>query len=171
MSRELQRAFLAMLPLFIAALRTRPPSFPPPLLVVQGDVPGIGREDVAALLSGFSPTSSRACREAGVPCPWGESRPRPAPLRPGAASLVIYRDGSSTVAKWGRDAKLSSNVVAVRQNLDLLVDNGKAVAGLSANDTGSSVAASTIALPRRTLATAPLPSAVDAARKEWNGEA
>ena len=37
-SRELQRAFLAMLPLFIAALRERPPSFPPALRVkrVQG---------------------------------------------------------------------------------------------------------------------------------------
>lgn len=36
--RELQRAFLAMLPLFIAALRERPPSFPPALRVkrVQG---------------------------------------------------------------------------------------------------------------------------------------
>jgi hypothetical protein len=38
MSRELQRAFLNMLPLFIAALRESPPSFPPALRVkrVQG---------------------------------------------------------------------------------------------------------------------------------------
>jgi hypothetical protein len=38
MSRELQKAFLAMLPLFIAALRESPPAFPPALRVkrVQG---------------------------------------------------------------------------------------------------------------------------------------
>ena len=57
------------------------------------------------------------------------------PLRTGAASLVIYRNGSATVADWGRDAKLTSNVVAVRQNLNLLVDGGKPVPGLNANDT------------------------------------
>ncbi len=57
------------------------------------------------------------------------------PLRAGAASLVIYRNGSATVADWGRDAKLTSNVVAVRQNLNLLVDGGKPVPGLNANDT------------------------------------
>ena len=57
------------------------------------------------------------------------------PLRRGAASLVIYRNGSVTVADWGRDATLSPDVVAVRQNLDLLVDGGKPVPGLNANDT------------------------------------
>jgi hypothetical protein len=36
--REMQQAFLAMLPLFIAALREKPPAFPPSLRVhrVQG---------------------------------------------------------------------------------------------------------------------------------------
>ena len=57
------------------------------------------------------------------------------PLRTGAASLVIFKDGSADVVKWGRPAALTSNVVAVRQNLDLLVDNGKPVSGLEANDT------------------------------------
>jgi len=57
------------------------------------------------------------------------------PLRSGAASLVIYRNGSATVAEWGRDATMTSDVVAVRQNLDLLVDGGKPVPGLNANDT------------------------------------
>jgi len=57
------------------------------------------------------------------------------PLRQGAASFVIYRDGTATVAQWGRDATLSADVVAVRQNLDLLVDGGRPVPGLNANDT------------------------------------
>jgi hypothetical protein len=57
------------------------------------------------------------------------------PLRTGAASMVIYRDGSADVVKWGGPASLTSNVVGVRQNLDLLVNDGKPVAGLNANDT------------------------------------
>jgi hypothetical protein len=49
------------------------------------------------------------------------------PLRAGAASLVIHADGSATVGQWGRDASLGPDVVAVRQNLTLLVDAGMAV--------------------------------------------
>ena len=57
------------------------------------------------------------------------------PLRTGAASFVVYRNGSATVAQWGRDVTMSSDVVSVRQNLDLLVDNGQPVPGLNAADT------------------------------------
>ncbi len=46
-------------------------------------------------------------------------------LRNGAASLVIYQDGTATVGQWGRDVTMSPNVKSVRQNLDLLVDNGQ----------------------------------------------
>ncbi|MGP8059780.1 MAG: phosphodiester glycosidase family protein [Acidimicrobiales bacterium] len=56
------------------------------------------------------------------------------PLQPGAASFVIYSDGSATVEQWGRDVTLAPNVVAVRQNLALVVDNGKPVPGLDAAD-------------------------------------
>ena len=56
------------------------------------------------------------------------------PLRVGAASLVIYRNGTALVGEWGRDARMAPNVVAVRQNLNLLVDNGQAVPGLNPND-------------------------------------
>ena len=52
------------------------------------------------------------------------------PLVNGAASFVIYRDGRATVAQWGRDATMSPDVVAVRQNLRLLVDHGAPVPGL-----------------------------------------
>jgi len=57
------------------------------------------------------------------------------PLRQNAASFVIYRDGRATVGQWGRDVTMTSDVVAVRQNVDLVVDGGKPVAGLNANDT------------------------------------
>ena len=46
------------------------------------------------------------------------------PLRVGAASLVIFKDGTATVGAWGRDIKPSPKVKSVRQNLDLLIDGG-----------------------------------------------
>jgi len=45
-------------------------------------------------------------------------------LRDGAASFVVYKDGSATVGQWGRDVTMTPDVVAVRQNLDLIIDNG-----------------------------------------------
>ena len=57
------------------------------------------------------------------------------PLRAGAASFVIYRNGTATVGQWGRDVTMSANVASVRQNLNLLVDGGQPVPGLNASDT------------------------------------
>jgi len=57
------------------------------------------------------------------------------PLRTGAASFVVYADGTATVGSWGTDVTMTPEVVAVRQNLDLLVENGQPVPGLNAADT------------------------------------
>ena len=57
------------------------------------------------------------------------------PLRTGAASFVIYTNGTSTVGVWGRDVTMTPQVVSVRQNLDLVVDGGQPVPGLNAADT------------------------------------
>jgi hypothetical protein len=57
------------------------------------------------------------------------------PLRNGAASFVVYKNGSATVGAWGRTVRMSPSVVSVRQNLDLLVQNGKPVSGLNATTT------------------------------------
>jgi hypothetical protein len=53
------------------------------------------------------------------------------PLRNGAASVVIFKDGTMTVGKWGSDVTMSAQVASVRQNLDLIVDNAKPVPGLT----------------------------------------
>jgi hypothetical protein len=65
-------------------------------------------------------------------------------LRDGAASFVIYRDGTATVGMWGRDVTMTPDVVAVRQNLDLIIDNGGGgpnVAGRPAADVAAGVPA------------------------------
>jgi len=51
-------------------------------------------------------------------------------LRKGAASVVIFKNGRVTVAKWGRDVVMTNQIATVRQNLDLIVDNSKEVHGL-----------------------------------------
>jgi hypothetical protein len=43
----------------------------------------------------------------------------------GQAAEVFKKDGSIAVGKWGRDFQLTPDVVGVRQNLVLLVDNGQ----------------------------------------------
>ena len=53
-----------------------------------------------------------------------------APLVKGAASVVIRTDGTATVAQWGRDAQLGPDVLSVRQNLSLIVDNSLPVPGI-----------------------------------------
>jgi Phosphodiester glycosidase len=57
------------------------------------------------------------------------------PLRTGAASVVIYKNGSVAVGQWGSGVTMTPDVVSVRQNLDLLVQNGAAVPGLNATTT------------------------------------
>ncbi len=59
------------------------------------------------------------------------------PLRNGAASLVIDTAGRVTVGQWGRDVAMSPRVAAVRQNLALVVDGGRPVAGLADNASGA----------------------------------
>ena len=57
------------------------------------------------------------------------------PLRKGAASFVINSSGQASIGAWGSEVSMAPNVVSVRQNLDLLVDNGQPAAGLNAADT------------------------------------
>ena len=57
-----------------------------------------------------------------------------APLVAGAASLVIFANGSVTVGAWDTDVSMAPDVVAVRQNLVPLVAGGQPTALASAPD-------------------------------------
>lgn len=58
------------------------------------------------------------------------------PLRTGAASFVIYKDGSCAIGAWGNGGLvMTPTVVSVRQNLDLLVNDSVPVAGLNSTTT------------------------------------
>jgi prepilin-type processing-associated H-X9-DG protein len=56
-----------------------------------------------------------------------------APLRPGAASMVLYADGHVDVGSWGSEVSMSRGVVSLRQNLLLVVDGGKVVPTINDN--------------------------------------
>jgi hypothetical protein len=58
-------------------------------------------------------------------------------LRDGAASMVIDRTGRVTIGQWGRDVTNGPDVAAVRQNLALIIENGKVVPGLDINSGNS----------------------------------
>jgi hypothetical protein len=49
----------------------------------------------------------------------------------GEASLIVYDDGTFTVGAWGRDNDPNKHVVALRQNLGMLVDGGAPTAAAS----------------------------------------
>ena len=81
---------------------------------------------VAALNSGFRLNESMGG--------WFVDGVTAVPLRVGAASLVIYRDGSATVGAWGQDVVRDPSVVAVRQNLSMLVEGDVATPAVSTLD-------------------------------------
>jgi hypothetical protein len=56
------------------------------------------------------------------------------PLKAGKASLVIDSAGNVDIGSWGTEVTLTPKTVAVRQNLELIVENGQPVSGLNAND-------------------------------------
>jgi hypothetical protein len=82
---------------------------------------------VAAFNSGFKMDSARG----GV---WVDGQ-EIKPLVNGAASFVIKKDGSSSVGVWGRDFIMGPDIQAVRQNLELLVDNGQVNPAAREDDT------------------------------------
>ncbi len=55
------------------------------------------------------------------------------PLRTGAASLVIYANGSVNIGAWGSDVSMTPAVVGVRQNLVPLVAGGQPTAAARGN--------------------------------------
>lgn len=58
------------------------------------------------------------------------------PLVDDGASFVIDKNGKANVGAWGRDFQMSPDIVTVRQNLSLIVDNGQPAAGLPDNTDG-----------------------------------
>jgi len=78
--------------------------------------PSLATHVVAAFNAGFRLSASRG----GY---YSEGR-TVRPLRDGAASLVLNKDGTARVGAWNTDVRMGPQVASVRQNLVLLVDHG-----------------------------------------------
>ena len=94
--------------------------------------PALGPADRTGLLAAFNGGFRLDAARGGF---YAEGR-TVGTLRVGAASLVIDSAGRAQIGQWGRDVSMSPDVAAVRQNLDLLVDQGQVAAGLDGNDGG-----------------------------------
>jgi uncharacterized protein YigE (DUF2233 family) len=77
---------------------------------------------VAAFNSGFRMVDSRGG--------WYSNGRMADPLVNGQASFVIYTNGAANVVQWGQGQTVPSNIVSVRQNLSLIVNNGKITSGV-----------------------------------------
>jgi Phosphodiester glycosidase len=62
-----------------------------------------------------------------------------APMRDGQATFVGYADGTVDVVEWSAGATAPSSVVFARQNLPLIVDNGRPTANLDNGEWGATV--------------------------------
>lgn len=85
--------------------------------------PGKRRGLVAAFNSGFKLSDSGGGFASG-----GHTY---AAMKPGLATIVRYRDGTTDVRAWTGGPDVAANVVYARQNLPLIVDGGKANPNLS----------------------------------------
>lgn len=79
--------------------------------------PAVARTLVAAFNGGFKMNDARG----GY---YTEGRVI-APLRRGAASVVIYKNGTVSIGAWGDALRMTRKVASVRQNLVLLVAHGR----------------------------------------------
>ena len=69
------------------------------------------------------------------------------PLRAGAASVVIYRNGHVDIGAWGSEVTMTPQVVAVLQNLVPMVDHGQLSPAATYSDSriwGSTLGAATV---------------------------
>jgi hypothetical protein len=62
-----------------------------------------------------------------------------APMRDGQATFVGYADGTVDVVEWSAGTTAPSSVVFARQNLPLIVDNGRPTANLDNGEWGATV--------------------------------
>jgi hypothetical protein len=89
--------------------------------------PSVQPTAIAAFNSGFKMDSARG----GAYLDGVEIRG----LVGGAASLVIFQDGSASVGVWGRDFAMGPDIKAVRQNLEPIIDGGQLNPALQESDT------------------------------------
>ena len=104
------------------------------------DQPGGQGWDQPSVLDGHDRTGLLATFNSGFRLPdarggYWQGGKQVGVLRNGAASMVVDKSGRVDVVSWRHGERPPSNLVAVRQNLDLLIDNGKLSENLHSTNT------------------------------------
>ena len=105
---------------------TRDPQPPPGATTVDGRGARVPARDRKSLVATFNSGFRMKDAHGGYYASGREI----APLRGGAASLAVDSSGRVNIGAWGRDLQMTSGTAAVRQNLDLVVEQGAPVPGL-----------------------------------------
>jgi hypothetical protein len=119
----------ALIPQSADSLRLIPGTREPVVGMASKDgysVPSSARSGLVAVFNaGFKTADSHGG--------WWTTQSPAVPLVDGRASVVIDRGGVARVGVWNKTGRMNPNVVAVRQNLDLVITGGRIVNGLSSN--------------------------------------
>jgi hypothetical protein len=122
-------AAAALIPQSADTLRLMPGTREPVVGMASKDgysVPSSARPGLVAVFNaGFKTANSHGG--------WWTTQSTAVQLVDGRASVVIDRNGVARIGSWNKTVRMSRNVVAVRQNLDLVITGGKIVDGLSSN--------------------------------------
>ncbi|MFF0269867.1 hypothetical protein [Kribbella sp. NPDC004536] len=93
----------------------------------------VPRSDRSALIATFNAGFKMKDSHGG----WWTTESSAVPLVDGRASVVIFRDGSARIGTWNRTIRMTPDVVAVRQNLDPLIADGRIADNLTINANGT----------------------------------
>jgi hypothetical protein len=125
-------AAAALLPRATDSLRLMPGTREPVVGMASKDGYSVPMGDRSHLVAAFNAGFKMADSHGG----WWTPETAAVPLVDGRASAVIYRNGTARIGEWNRDVKMTADVAAVRQNLDLVVTGGRLVDGLTLNAQG-----------------------------------
>jgi hypothetical protein len=119
-------AGVAWIDMHAARVRYVPGALEPPVPIARGsaDVPPSMRKDLVAAFNGGFKLHDAAEGFAFAGRTW-------TPLVPGIGTVLIYRDGRVDIASWHGGSQAPADVLLARQNLPLIVDNGRLNPNLS----------------------------------------
>ncbi|MGW6194538.1 phosphodiester glycosidase family protein [Kribbella sp. NPDC055110] len=125
-------AAAALLPLGSYRLNLMPGTREPVVGMASQNGYSVPTADRSALVATFNAGFKMNDSHGG----WWTTKSAAVPLVDGRASVVILRDGSAQVGTWNRTVRMTHDVVAVRQNLDPVIVDGRIVDGLTTNANG-----------------------------------
>jgi phosphodiester glycosidase len=122
----------ALIPQTADRVRLMPGTREPVVGMASRDGYSVPAKDRANLVATFNAGFKMQDSHGG----WWTTESHAVPLVDGRASAVIDTNGTVRIGAWNETVRMGPDVVAVRQNLDLVIAGGKIVNGLTSNANG-----------------------------------